>query len=161
MPMARAVRITRQAISPRLAMSILPKGGLPAIAGAASLSATLLLLFFLVMRGIERAPSAHSKRDIIVLFPWVIDLLVAQHGKAAADPAPRGMGHDDIVDEAAGTSDKGCGELCVVFLGSLGNFFRVADIGAGDNLHCALGSHHCDLGRRPGIVDVAAQMLGT
>src|SRR5579863_10312566 len=73
MPMRRAVRITRQAISPRLAMRI-----------------------FLNMRAVVD-PSSALKRDVGVLLPGIAQLLLAQHGERAADAPARAVRHDDVV----------------------------------------------------------------
>src|SRR5262249_37942972 len=72
-PMRRAVRITRQAISPRLAIRIL--------------------------RNIGGRWTASSQRDVIVLLPRVGELLVAQHVEGATEAAPRRRRLDHIVDK--------------------------------------------------------------
>src|SRR5262250_1217209 len=91
MPSARALAMIRQAISPRLAIKILSKGGSVAEAvGEASLFAVF-----------ELALIAASQRDIAVLLPGTIELLTAQHGEAAANPLAGRMWHDHVIDEAA------------------------------------------------------------
>jgi hypothetical protein len=67
---------------------------------------------------------------------------------------------DHLVDEAALGGDERVGEAVLVFLGVRRDLLRVAQIGAVEDLHRALGAHHRDLRGRPGIVDVAAQVLG-
>ena len=96
-----------------------------------------------------------------MLFPRVIELLAAQHGEAPADAAASRMGHDHVVDEAPGAGDEGVGELGPVFLRPPGDLLRCATVGTEDDLHRPLGSHDRDLRRRPGVVHVAAQVLGT
>src|SRR5262245_10280945 len=112
MPMARAVRITRQAISPRLAMRI------------------LLNIF-----------RARLQRDVVVLLPGILELLVAQHGEGAAEAAAGAVRHDDVVDEATRARDEGVGELGAVLLGALRDLRGIADVGAEDDLDRALRPH--------------------
>src|SRR5258706_13890294 len=77
-PIARAVRMMRQAISPRLAIRI-----------------------FLNIGAFDRL-----ERDVAVLAPGIFEMLVAQHGQAAANALARFVRHDDIVDEAALARDE-------------------------------------------------------
>src|SRR4051812_3288765 len=104
MPMRRAVLMTRQAISPRLAIRI-----------------------FVNM-------AAPSEREVVVLLPGILELLVLQHGESPGDAAPGSMGHDHVVDIAAVAGDKRRRELLAVLLGTLLDLFRIADVGAKDNL---------------------------
>src|SRR4030042_6158269 len=108
MPMARAVLITRQAISPRLAMRI--------------------FLNMCVSCDLCALPGRGSERDVAVLAPRVLDLLVVQHRERAAYPLARLVRHDDVVDVAAAAGDERVGELLAVFLGALGDLLRIADV---------------------------------
>src|SRR5215469_8547611 len=100
-----------------------------------------------------------SKRDVVVLLPGIAQLLLAQHGERAAEAAARAVRHDAVVDEAAGARDEGIGEFLAILLGTRLDLGRVAQIAAEDDLDRSLWAHHRDLGRGPGIIDVAAQML--
>src|SRR5665213_2981424 len=115
MPMPRAARMTRTAISPRLAIRI-----------------------FLNMR--YRAPALASQRDVVVLLPRIAQLLAAQHGEGAADAAPGAVRHDHVVDEAAAAGDEGIGEFLAIFLGARLDLGGVAQIAAKDDLDRALGT---------------------
>jgi hypothetical protein len=42
-----------------------------------------------------------SHRQIIVLLPRHLDMLILQHRQRAGEPPPRGVRHDDVVDSAA------------------------------------------------------------
>src|SRR5690606_16570653 len=86
MPMRRAVRITRQAISPRLAIRI-----------------------FLNM-----PPPGRSERNVPVLAPRVVELLVLQHRQRAAHALARLVRHDDVVDETARAGHERVGEARLV-----------------------------------------------
>src|SRR5512147_2560045 len=92
MPIRRAVRMTRHAISPRFAIRI-----------------------FLNMAA---APSSSPRlqRNVAVLAPRVVELLVAQHREAAADALARLARHDHVVDEAAAPGDERIGEGLAVLL---------------------------------------------
>src|SRR4051812_5922967 len=57
---------------------------------------------------------ARSQRNVPVLAPRVVDLLVAQHHERAADPAPGLVRLDDVVDVAARAGDEGVGEFGLV-----------------------------------------------
>src|SRR3954466_8814675 len=129
MPMRRAVLMTRQAISPRWAIRIF-----------------------------ENMVAAPSEREVVVLLPGILELLVLQHGESPGDAARGSMRHDHVVDIAAAARDERCRELLPVFFRALLDLFWVADIGAEDDLHSTLRPHDRDLGGRPRIVDVAAQM---
>src|SRR5512142_3148925 len=102
MPIRRAVRMTRHAISPRLAIRI-----------------------FLNMAAVP-SPSPRLKRNVAVLAPRVVELLVAQHREAAADPLARLARHDHVVDEAAAADDERVGERLAVFLLARGELRRIA-----------------------------------
>ena len=55
-----------------------------------------------------------SQRDVPVLAPRVLHLLVAQHREAPADPLARLVRHDHVVDVAAAAGDERIGELLAV-----------------------------------------------
>src|SRR5579863_5293957 len=106
MPMRLAVRITRQAISPRLA----------------------------IRSFLNMAPGEASQRDVIVLLPRVGELLVAQHRQCPAEAAAGRRGLDHIVDKAAPGGDKRVGEFLAVFLGARVDLGLVLEVGAEDDL---------------------------
>ena len=85
--------------------------------------------------------------------------LAAQHGERAGDARARGVRHDHVVDVAALGGDERREEALLVFAGARGNLFRVADVGAEDDLDRTLGAHHRDLRGRPGVVHVAPDVL--
>src|SRR6478735_1032881 len=130
MPSRRAVLMTRQAISPRLAIRI-----------------------FLIMR------CGRSERNVAVLAPRVVELLGGEHRQRAADAFPRLVRLDHVVDVAARAGDERVGELFLVLGLARGELRRVALLVAEDDLDRSLRPHHRDLGVRPGEVDVAAQVL--
>src|SRR5690606_19638052 len=99
MPILRAVLITRQAISPRFAIRI-----------------------FLNMFGF---PPLGSERDVAVLAPRVVELLVAQHRQRAADALAGGVRHDHVVDEAAVRRHERVGELFLVLGFACGDLLGV------------------------------------
>jgi hypothetical protein len=68
--------------------------------------------------------------------------------------------HDHVVDIAALGGDERRKETLLIFLGARGDLFRVAQIGAEDDLDRALGAHYRDLRGRPGVIEIAANMLG-
>jgi hypothetical protein len=69
------------------------------------------------------------------------------------------VGHDDFVEIAALGGDEGVGEAGLVVLDAAGDLVRIAQFGAVEDLHRALRPHDGDLGGRPGIVHVAADVL--
>ncbi len=105
------------------------------------------------------ASVTESHRQIVVLAARHLHGLAAQHGERTGDARARGLRHDDVVDIAALGGDEGRQEALLVFAGARRDLFRVADVGAEDDLDRALGAHHRDLRRRPGVVDVAADVL--
>src|SRR5574337_986049 len=111
MPILRAVLMTRQAISPRLAIRILVN--------------------------MSWRPR-RSKRNVVVLAPRVIQFLLPQHGQRAGDALAGGVGHDHVVDEAASTGHERVGELFLVLGFALGQLFRIALFLAEDDFHRAL-----------------------
>src|SRR3546814_12025790 len=86
-----------------------------------------------------------------MLFPSVLELLVAQLPSAQRYPASRGVRHDDLVDEAFARRHERVGELRFIFGGAGGDLFGVAYVLSEDDLDRALGAHHGDLGRGPGV----------
>src|SRR5258708_1083819 len=117
--MPRAVRITRQAISPRLAIRIF-------LNIVSSLSPTPPQR----ARRTDRPPPTPAawappspalrerglERDVVVLLPRVLELFAAQHMEGAAE-APAGRPRlDHIVDEAAARRDEGVGEFLAILL---------------------------------------------
>src|SRR5210317_2190842 len=115
MPISLADLMTRQAISPRLAMRI-----------------------FLNI-------CVSSERNVVVLAPRVLELLLAQHRERAADALARRVWRDHVVDVTAARGDERVGELLAVGLGEAGNLVRVADVLAEDDLDRALRPHDRDL----------------
>src|SRR5262249_14327424 len=104
--------------------------------------------------------ATHSHRQIIVLAWRQFDGLAAQHRQGAREARARGVRHDHVVDIAALGGGKRRQKTLLVFLGARGDLLRVAEVGAEDDLDRALGAHHRDLRRRPGIIDVAADVFG-
>lgn len=94
-----------------------------------------------------------------MLLPRVLELLVAQHGEGPADAAAGVARLDDVVDVAARRRHERVGELLAVLLGARLDLGQVADVAAEDDLHRPLRPHHRDLGGRPGVVDVGADVL--
>src|SRR5438477_8709428 len=100
MPSRRAVRMTRQAISPRLAMRI----------------------FWNIFAS---GAGGRSQRDVAVLAPRVVELLVAEHRQRPAQALAGLVGQDHVVDEAAVAGDERVGELLPVLLLAGGDPGRV------------------------------------
>src|SRR5204862_2937540 len=98
--------------------------------------------------------SATLERNIVMLFPRVLELLVAQLAQAHRHPPPRRMRHDYLVDEAHARGHERVGEALFIFGGALGDL--VFGLAAKDDLDRAFRAHHRDLGSRPGVVQVAA-----
>src|SRR3546814_866420 len=107
MPMRRAVLMIRQAISPRLAIRI-----------------------FLNMP--QSLPAPRSERNVVVLLPRVLELLVAQHGEGPADAAAGVARLDDVVEIAARCRHEGVGELLPVLLGARLDLRGVAQVARSD-----------------------------
>src|SRR5437588_12139516 len=122
--MRRAVRITRQAISPRLAIRILrnisaslsriaEEGAERSEAGEGARHATDPHPP-IAPRWAPPSPAVRErglKRDVVVLFPRILELLAAQHGEGAAEALARRCRLDHIVDKAAARRDKRVGEF--------------------------------------------------
>ena len=101
-----------------------------------------------------------------MLFGRVGQTLVRERLQRADDPIARVARLDHVVDVAEPGSHVRIGELIAILgflLGDeLGLLLLVLDRGdllRQQHFDCALGAHHGDLGRRPCVVDVAAQML--
>src|SRR6516164_4468238 len=106
----------------------------------------LLLLFANDARGLQR--------DVVVLLPRVLELLVAQHLERPGDALARAVRHDHLVDIAAFRRHERVGEALLIVVDALLDLGLVAKLGAIQDLCRALGAHHRDLGRRPSIVHV-------
>ena len=65
--------------------------------------------------------SATLERNIVMLFPRVLELLVAQLAQAHGHPPPGRMRHDHLVDEAHARGHEWVGEALLIFLGVLGD----------------------------------------
>ena len=66
-----------------------------------------------------------SQRNVAVLAPRVVELLVLQHGQRTGDALAGGVGHDDVVDKATGARHEGVGKLGLVLGFALGQLGRV------------------------------------
>src|SRR5437899_8716046 len=69
-----------------------------------------------------------SQRDIAMLAPRVLELLGLERGQRPADPPPRAVRHDHVVDEAAIGRHERVGELLAIFLGALGDLVGIAEV---------------------------------
>src|SRR5665213_174988 len=103
-----------------------------------------------------RAP---LQRQIVVLARRHIHLLALEHGERARDAAARRVRHDDVVDIAALGGDEGRQKAVLIFLGARGDLVLVADVGAKDDFDRALGAHHGNLRGRPGVIEIATDVL--
>src|SRR5437763_16066736 len=138
MPSSRHARMTRTAISPRLATRTRRKGGPAARPG--------------------------SERDVAMLLRRVPVALVLQHLERADEPRTRLLGRDDLVDVAELGGLEGVGERLPVVgdepLALALGVLRALDLVAEDDVDGAVRAHDGDLGRRVGEVHVAADVLG-
>src|SRR6056297_1775336 len=75
-----------------------------------------------------------SQRDVVVLLPGQILLLVAQRRKGSADPHPRAARLDHLVDEPALGGNEGVGKAVFVALGMRRDLLGVVQIRAIDDL---------------------------
>src|SRR5687768_8164611 len=107
--------MTRQAISPRLAIRIF---------------SNTVTRFLCV-----------SKGDVAVLAPRFLDLLVAQHQQGAANPLAGLVRLDDIVYVASGTGDEWVCKFRLVLGFACHQFRRVALLLTENNLYRALCAH--------------------
>jgi D-alanyl-D-alanine carboxypeptidase len=94
-----------------------------------------------------------SQRNVVVLLPGILDLLVAQHLQAPGRCAARTARQDHLVDVAALGGDERVGEALLILVDARLDLLGIAELGAIEDLGCALGAHHRDLGGRPGIVE--------
>lgn len=70
------------------------------------------------------------------------------------------MRHDHLVYEASLGGDEGIGEALFVFFRPGRDLRGIAEFGTVENLGRALGAHHGDLSRRPGVVHVGSDVFG-
>src|SRR5262249_17303507 len=91
-------------------------------------------------------PETSSKRNIVVLLPGVLDLLVAQHVERAADAAPRAVRQDHLVDVAALGGDERVGKPVLILLDAPRDLVRIAKLRPIQDLDGTLGPHDRDLG---------------
>src|SRR5271170_311683 len=136
--------MTRQAISPRLAIRILRN---------------IRSELWHEIAISPKYPAIFSQRDVVVLFGWAVQLLAAQHRERPAQAAPGVARLDHVVDKAAARRDKRIGEFLAIFFRARLDRRGIAEIGAKDDLDRAFGPHHRDLGRGPGEIEITAQML--
>src|SRR5215207_5878243 len=66
----------------------------------------------------ERHRMLSLQRNVVVLLPGPLALLVAQHGERPGDPPPCRMRHDHLVDVAALGRHERRHEAVLVFLGA-------------------------------------------
>src|SRR5437764_11565398 len=99
------------------------------------------------------------KRDVVVFFPRVLELFAAQHHEGAAEAAAGRPRLDDVVDKAAAGRNERVGKFLAVLLGARLDGGGIAEIAAEDDLDRPFWPHYRDLGRWPGEIDVAAQVL--
>src|ERR1700678_4230072 len=96
----------------------------------------------LALTKIPKAPSTSlwrksplpSQRNIIMLLPGVLELLVPQHGERARKPPSRRVRQDHLVDIAPFGGHERRQEARLVFLGALGDLVRIVHVGAKNNL---------------------------
>src|SRR5579883_2315580 len=123
---------------------------------APTLPAPTTVIFFLMMVSLNR--------DVPVLLLERLDFLVLEEMEGADDLAAGLRGLDDLVDVAALRGLIGRGEpgrVVVDELLSTGLGIRsLLDVALKQNVDGALGAHHGDLGAGPGVVEVAADVLG-
>ena len=141
----------RTAISPRFATRTSANGALggarhPALWGSVSLRKDTI-----------------TERDVAVLLLRVRVPLVGEHLEPADEARARLRWPDHFVDVAPGGGDVRVVESGLVFAnesGALGGrVVGLAERFLEDDVDGALGAHHRDLGRRPGKVQVAADVL--
>ena len=133
MPSRRAVRMTRQAISPRLAIRIFEKRPRRAIAQSGMLSC----FFHGFSSSLSRSMASERATRRRVRCGMITSSMKPRW------PATKGLANFSRYSWVRASI-----------------FGGIADIAAEDDLDRALRAHHRDLGRRPGVVDVAAQVLG-
>ena len=99
-----------------------------------------------------------------MLFPWQFIYFVFQHLKCFNQLGTRVRRENHLVNVASVRSAVGIGKLSRILLHfflklsfgifCFGNFFFE------DNFRSPFGTHHCDFGSRPGIVEVCPNVLG-
>ncbi len=94
-----------------------------------------------------------------MLLPRILDVLVGKEREGAGEPRARGMGHDDFIDIAAFSSYERIEETILVGFGMGRDDRRVTNVGTMDDFHRTLGPHDRDFGGRPGVVQIAANVL--
>src|SRR6476660_7157776 len=85
-----------------------------------------------------------SQRDVVVLLPGVLELLVAQHLTRAGDALARAVRHDHLVDIAPLRRDERISEARLILVDALPDLGLVAKLGAVEDLDCALRPHPRD-----------------
>src|SRR5215831_9523778 len=108
----------------------------------------------------QKGPTRPLEWYVVVLFPGVLDGLVAQHVECAADPSARVAGQDHLVDIAAFGGGEGIGEAVLIFPDTCGDLRRVAKVRSVEDLDRSLRSHYRDLSRWPRVIDIATDVLG-
>src|SRR5690606_13887834 len=98
---------------------------------------------------IARPASRPSEWNIVVLFPWIGELLRPQRGEGPRHPLAGGTGHDHLDDEALFGGHEGVGEAVLVVLRPLGDLLPVGEFRPVEDLDRALGAHPGNLRRRP------------
>ena len=63
-----------------------------------------------------------------MLLPRILELLILEQSQGTANSAAGVLGHNHIVDKPERPSHKGIGEAFLVFLRTLLDFLRIADI---------------------------------
>src|SRR5580658_3457977 len=100
--------------------------------------------------------ASRLERDVVVLLPGVGGLLVLQTLQGPHDPPAGAAGDDHIVEIAVRGGDERVGEVVAIVVLALRQLLGIAQVGAEDDLHRLLGSHHRDLRGGPGVVQIAA-----
>src|ERR1035441_7242262 len=105
-----------------------------------------------------------------MLLPWVRVLLGREHTKRAYETDAGFGGFDHVINVAALGSDEwiceaGAVLVCQLFFPCKGgrvaaHHASVGDLFFEDNFYCAFWSHHSNLGGGPGVIYVAANVLG-
>src|ERR1044071_9175485 len=72
----------------------------------------------------READSWASERNVIVLLPRILELLVAKLAQPHRHPLPGRMRHDHLVDEAHARGHERVGEALFIFAGVLGDLRR-------------------------------------
>ena len=94
-----------------------------------------------------------------MFLPRILKALPPQFPQPQGNPPPGRMRVDHLVDKPLARRHKRVGKAVFVFPGALGDLGGVADVGAEDDLDRAFRPHHRDFGGRPGVIQIAAQVL--